>query len=321
VLDGIVAAGTAPVSRTTFRFGDETVSMSVKPSHGVSAFYAPRRPQLDAVLMAAAADAGVEIHRRVEVIDVITRYDRVVGVHATTSDHRIVELGARLVIGADGTWSTVARQVAAPLWRVTERATAVTYAYWSDVDTDSFDWIFAPRTHAGVLPTAAGLTCVFASASTPSIGADGVAFIREVVADGAPELAEQLRSPAIGPGRMSGARSGYIRRAQGPGWALVGDAGYFKDPLSAHGATDGFRDAELLAHAVLDGRDDGAMDMALARYEVVRDRVGLPVFDAVDHLAGHQWTRAELPELLLQLSSAMADEVETLAALEPERAP
>ena len=74
---------------------------------------------------------------------------------------------------------------------------------------------------------------------------------------------------------------GYLRRATGPGWALVGDAGYFKDPITAHGITDALRDAELLARAVLAGTE-----AALAGYAATRDALSLPLFAATDALAG-----------------------------------
>jgi 2-polyprenyl-6-methoxyphenol hydroxylase-like FAD-dependent oxidoreductase len=99
----------------------------------------------------------------------------------------------------------------------------------------------------------------------------------------------------------------------------VGTAGYAKDPCSAHGFTDALRDAELLARAVVAGHEAGAVDDALAHYEVVRDRLGGPVFNVVDRLG--QWNGAEVAQLLVRLRSAMADEVETLAALEPEHVP
>ena len=108
-----------------------------------------------------------------------------------------------------------------------------------------------------------------------------------------------------------------MRRCQGPGWALVGDAGYYKDPLSAHGLTDALRDAELLARAVSDGLGDGAsLDDALEHYQTTRDRLSIPLFDVVDRIASQQWDDTEIAHLLLQLSSAMTDEIETLAALD-----
>jgi hypothetical protein len=72
-----------------------------------------------------------------------------------------------------------------------------------------------------------------------------------------------------------------------------------------------------LAGAVADELDGGSLDDALAHYERARDRLGIPVFDAVDGLTGEQYDEAEIARLLVQLSSAMADEVEGLAALDP----
>jgi flavin-dependent dehydrogenase len=87
----------------------------------------------------------------------------------------------------------------------------------------------------------------------------------DIVAESAPDLAERLRTAQSSRGtRTWTGRCGYIRQSYGPGWALVGDAGYFKDPISAHGLTDGLRDAELLARAVIAGLgDDLSLDDAL----------------------------------------------------------
>ena len=113
-------------------------------------------------------------------------------------------------------------------------------------------------------------------------------------------------------------RPGFIRRAWGNGWALVGDAGYFKDPLGAHGLTDALRDAELLARGIVAVvRDDAGERDALSGYQATRDALSTALFDVTDVLAGHRWTDAEIPNLLLQLNAAMADELETLAALPP----
>ena len=106
----------------------------------------------------------------------------------------------------------------------------------------------------------------------------------------------------------------FIRRSHGPGWALVGSAGFFKDPSSAHGFTDSLRDAELLARAVGRGIPDAAaLDRALAWYQDTRDSIGTPVFDCVERIANGRWSHSELGRVLQQLGSAMADEVELLA--------
>jgi flavin-dependent dehydrogenase len=316
LLDRIVAAGTPPVKRTTFRYGDENVVVSIKPSHGVSALYAPRRTLLDPLLVDAARAAGAQVQHHTVVTDVITRRERVVGVHALAADGRVVALGARLVIGADGIGSTIARRVRAPLSRRGLHVAATTYAYWDDLDTDGYEWNFRAGACSGVIPTNDGQTCVFASASPARIGKGGVALINEIVAEGAPDLAARLRAAASpAPARTWSGHHGFIRQSYGPGWALVGAAGYFTDAIGAHGLADALRDAELLARAVTDGdRDDTALLSALEQYQSTRDRVGIPRFDVVDRIAGQQWDDVEIGQLLLQLSSATADEVEVLAA-------
>ncbi len=125
LLDQVIAAGTPPVRRSTFRYGDETAVVTHRPSPGVDALYAPRRTILDDLLVRAAADAGADIRYEVRVTDVIERSDAVaggrdtvLGVRATEADGRTVELLAPLVIGADGVGSTIARCVGAPALRV-----------------------------------------------------------------------------------------------------------------------------------------------------------------------------------------------------------
>ena len=72
-------------------------------------------------------------------------------------------------------------------------ATAVTYGYWSDLETDGYEWVFRPDACSGVIPTNDGQACVFASARPTRIGRGGVDVIEQIVAEGAPELAERLR--------------------------------------------------------------------------------------------------------------------------------
>ena len=318
LLDEIVAAGTPPVKRTTFTYGDERIVISIKPSHGVDALYAPRRTVLDPVLVHAAIEAGVDVHHRTTVADLISHHGRIVGVHAITKDGRPVELRAPLVIGADGIRSHVARAVRAKVSRAGAHAGAVTYGYWSDLNTDGYEWIFRASGSSGIIPTNDGRACVFASGSPDRIGRGGVAVIGEIVAEGAPEVGERLRTATPPPGtRTWGGHPGYLRQASGPGWALVGDAGYFKDPISAHGLTDALRDAELLARAVVDAFGaDASLDAALADCGATRDRLSIRLFDIVDRIASYRWDDVEIADLLLQLSSSMTDEVETLSALD-----
>ena len=99
------------------------------------------------------------------------------------------------------------------------------------------------------------------------------------------------------------------------GWALVGDAGYFKDPITAHGLTDALRDAELLAGAILDVLRGIEEEVAMAGYQTTRDALSADLFDVTEVIAGHQWTDAEISDLLIRLSRSMSAEVSALVAL------
>jgi flavin-dependent dehydrogenase len=325
LLDQVIAAGTPPVRRSTFRYGDETAVITHRPSPGVDALYAPRRTILDDLLVRAAADAGADIRYEVRVTDVIERSDAVVGgsdavvgVRASAADGRTLELLAPIVIGADGVGSTIARCVGAPSLRVGQHLSAMTYGYWSDLETDGYEWTFRPNACSGIIPTNDGEACVFAAGSPGRIGIGGVALIEDVIAEGAPDVAERLRmaSPRSFARTWMGHR-GYIRQSWGPGWALVGDAGCFTDPIGLHGLTDAFRDAELLARAVAEAFGSKAsMRDALGDYQSTRDRLCQPLFDVVDRIASQEWDEAEITRLLSTLTSAMTDEVEAITELE-----
>jgi flavin-dependent dehydrogenase len=142
------------------------------------------------------------------------------------------------------------------------------------------------------------------------------ALYRRALADADPELAA-----AVGRARLDGklrpfaGAPGFLRRAWGPGWALVGDAGYFKDPLTAHGMTDALRDAELLARAIVAGTDE-----ALAGYQAVRDEVSMGLFEATDRIASFAWDLDEARTLHQALARHMAAEVELPLGLDRDAA-
>ena len=107
-----------------------------------------------------------------------------------------------------------------------------------------------------------------------------------------------------------------MRQSHGPGWALVGDAGYFKDPITAHGISDALRDAEFLARAVERGSD-----AALAAYQSNRDALSRELFEITDAIAGFEWDLESLKPLHKALSVAMNNEVDALLALDARAEP
>jgi 2-polyprenyl-6-methoxyphenol hydroxylase-like FAD-dependent oxidoreductase len=144
-----------------------------------------------------------------------------------------------------------------------------------------------------------------------------------VLRDASPDAADRVAAGTAPSGvRAFPGVPGHLRRAWGAGWALVGDAGYWKDPISAHGLTDALRDAELLARAVIAGIGDDVREAeALAEYQAIRDRLSLPLFEITDTIAAQQWDNDEIGRLLLGLSSAMAEEVDFLGGLDPVAVP
>jgi flavin-dependent dehydrogenase len=314
LLDLVVRAGTPPIREMAFHYDDGVVPVSVKPAAGVDALYAPRRTVLDPILAAAARDAGAELRFGTTVRAVERdRAGRVAGVagHDAGGDEFVAR--APLTIGADGLRSSVARFVDAPVQRVGRHASAFVYRYFRGIGGDRIDWHFRPHASAGVIPTNDGAQCVFLGAApermAQALRADGAAGFGRLLAEAAPELAEALPAaePVSGFRRFGGA-PGVVRRPHGPGWALVGDAGLFRDPLSSHGITDALRDAELLARAA-DAGD-------LSSYAAIRDELALALFDVVDEVASYGWTTSEVRALLLAMNEATRAEVGYLDALD-----
>lgn len=317
VLPEIAAAGTPPVRSTTFCYADSDISVPIEPKHGVSALYAPRRALLDRLLVDAAVRSGVDVRYGVHVDDVmVDGSGRVTGISAIDGGARR-HIEASIVIGADGLHSTIARRVRAPRIVEGRHSTAVLYSYWQGLPADGYSWWFKPGASMGTIPTNDAATCLFVSVPAARFrdeirGNAGVAYKR-LIRQISPALAERLdKAFCVEPVRGFGGHEGFIKRGTGPGWALVGDAGYFKDPLTAHGITDAFRDAELLARAVIRGTDD-----ALAAYETARHDLSRRLFEITDDIASLTWTDAEVQVLHRAFSAEMSREVRVLAALEP----
>jgi 2-polyprenyl-6-methoxyphenol hydroxylase-like FAD-dependent oxidoreductase len=201
-------------------------------------------------------------------------------------------------------------------------AAAVVYGYWGDLDLPGgYHLYYGPGVSAGVFPTHDGACCVFASVPAAQfdteLGRDPETGHRHVIARSAPDLSAALASARrVGKLYSYPGIAGYMRRSWGPGWALVGDAGYFKDPATAHGISDALRDAELLARAV--GRGG---DAELAAYQRTRDELSTGLFHVTDAIASFEWDLARIQELHPRLSREMKKEVELLSGLPSLPAP
>ena len=319
ILDAIRAAETPAIRKTTFHYGGEPIEVSIKELDGVDALYAPRRTVLDAILCDAALAAGAEVVHGYSVVDLLGAPDgHIRGAKIAGADKSVIEVAADLVIGADGVRSRVARILQAGLDYTVAHMTASIYGYWKDLGWEGVHWLYALGGAVGSIPTNDGDTCVFASLPPARFekertnGLDAVyhALLSEVSSELARSVNESELSGKL---RAFAGAPGFLRRSAGPGWALVGDAGYFKDPLTAHGITDALRDAELLARAVVEGGDG-----ALAGYQETRDDLVKGLLDVTDRIASFEWDLDEAKEEHLVLSREMKAEVDLLRTLDQE---
>ncbi|MET0999495.1 MAG: NAD(P)/FAD-dependent oxidoreductase [Marmoricola sp.] len=326
VLDRVVAAGTPPISRVLFHYPEgDPVQVSIRPSPGVSALYAPRRTLLDRILVDAAEEAGAHVFHETAATSVLhDRAGRVVGVAAEERRGAPLRLEGAITIGADGIRSLVADQVGAPVLRQGRTASAVLYRYVEDLPVSGYEWAYGAGSAAGLIPTNDGATVVFVSTTPEEMkrlrrSGSEQAFA-SLLGTAAPSFADRvLASPVRTTLRGWGGVPGHVRHSWGRGWALVGDAGYFKDPITAHGISDSLRDAELLADGVLEALSGHRREeVALAAYQSTRERLSSQLFAATEEVAGYCWDATRSRELMRAVSSAMSDEVDHLQAL-PDR--
>jgi 2-polyprenyl-6-methoxyphenol hydroxylase-like FAD-dependent oxidoreductase len=327
LLDRIVAAGTPPITRTLFHYGDggETL-VSIRPSLGVDALYAPRRTVLDRILVEAAEEAGAEVFHETVVTALLRDPDgRVCGVEVQDDLGQRRRLTSTLTVGADGIRSVVAQETGAAYLHRGRSASAVLYRYLQDLPSAGYEWAYGDGSAAGLLPTNDGATCVFVS-TTPERMKRLRQHGREraftsLLTSAAPAFVDRvLGASSFAPMKGWGGIPAHVRQSWGPGWALVGDAGYYKDPITTHGMSDGLRDAELLADRVLDVLAGVPEHVALAAYQGIRWRLSTQLLEATEEVARYDWDCIRARELLRTVSSAMSDEVDHLQAL-PDWAP
>jgi flavin-dependent dehydrogenase len=320
VLPRLRDEGAVPIRRTTFYYDREAITIPIKSREGVDALFAPRRALLDRVLVDCAAAAGAVVRHETQLLDLVRNADgRVRGVVVKDAQGRVAQIGADTVVGADGLRSVVARLAGAQTYVSGSHATGVFYGHWRGLTIEGYRWYYKPGISIGAIPTTAYETCVFVSVPATrfveTFRADVAAGLRRSVQSVAPELGETLRRASM-VGQLNGfaGHVGFYRQSWGPGWALVGDAGYFKDPLTAHGITDALRDAELLSDAIVSGGSD-----ALANYQRTRDKLSRGVFDLTDRIASFAWDMDELKRLHQELSSEMGKEVKYIADHDAQR--
>ena len=322
LLQAVLDSGAPAIREVTFSAAGERETRVVKERSGVDLLVAPRRYVLDTLLAEAAAGAGAQPRLEVTVDGVcLDDRGRAVGVYGRDGRGAPIEVLARFVVGADGLSSRVARSVGAGVAERRGAGGGITYAYFGGMPWSGIELYAAERALAGVFPTHHGEACVWVTAPSEDARAARRAArtrseaLRSQLEAAAPALAARLRegeqtSPVAGMLHMPN----HIRQAYGPGWALVGDAGYHRDAVTGHGLSDAYRDAELLAaalHSVLAGSADE--EEALASYAAAREQALREVFEITCALAAYPPV-PQFVELQKRLSQALDREAADLAA-------
>ncbi len=307
LLDSVVATASPPIDTYSFDLGPVTISGAPGTDEAPVA-YAPRRTVLDKLLVDAASEAGAEVRERFTVESLVLDDGRVVGIRGHGKGGKTVTELARVVIGADGRYSLVADAVDAREYDQKPQLQASYYSYWSGLPmSNRFETTLRPGFGYAAWPTNDDLTLVIAGRPIDQFDAlrrDIEGTFLETL-EIAPAFAERVRSATREERFVGAALRGYFRAPFGPGWALVGDAGYNKDFITAQGIHDAFRDAELCATAVDDalaGRR--SFESALGEYHVRRDEHVLPMYEFTADLAALTPPPAELEQLLGAVSSS-----------------
>jgi len=280
VLERLRATGAPLVARTDTRVEDLQLAMELpQQPDDVGAIVSVRRTLLDPILAEAAAQAGADVRTGARVTGLLEEDGRVAGVRFEQAGAES-ELRARLVVGADGRHSTLARLVGARMYNLTPSQRLLFWAYFEGADPGAEPTFLSHRWGERfilAIPSDSGLYQVLlwpeqSERERFQSDRDGV-FLDHARA------CEPVADALVGArrvGKTMGAFrwEGFFRQAAGAGWVLCGDAGHFKSPAPGRGIGDAFLQAERLATAItaaLEGSDE-ALDLAMRAWGRWRDR-------------------------------------------------
>lgn len=287
--DRLAASGCPPIDTYAFNFGPFEIAGSPGTAEAPVA-YCPRRIVLDKILVDGAVESGADLREGFIVDEVLTSDGRVTGIrgHERSSGETLIAT-APVVIGADGRNSVVARTTRPEVYDERPALQGGYYGYWSGVSVRGrFEIHIGDGCGAGLAETHDGLAMMVGGWPMAEYEVNRHDHEKSYVGllDRLPALGERMRGARLQSKVFGGATPNFFRKPFGPGWALVGDAGYLKDPITAQGIADAFRDADLVSEAIHQWRS-GARDYeeAMAEFQATRDAQSRPIFDFTCQLA------------------------------------
>jgi len=303
LLDEVRASNCPPLTDMSFDVGPFALHGAPPPIEGVAEAFAPRRHVLDNILVRAAVEAGAELREGFMVRE-LTRDEsgKVNGITGVTRGQAPVTEKARIIVGADGKHSTVAQSVQAPMYNERGKLCCNYYSYYSGVPLEGTELYVRERRMFVLDRTNDGLTMVgevFPVGEFQRMRSNlENQFIKELELN-IPAVAERLKAgKREEPIRGSADMPNFFRKPYGAGWALLGDAGYNKDSITAQGITDSFKQAEMLAEAIDEGFSGRVpLEEALAEYERRRNEDALPMYEMTCQLGALEPPTREMVEL------------------------
>jgi 2-polyprenyl-6-methoxyphenol hydroxylase-like FAD-dependent oxidoreductase len=306
LLDRLAATGCPAVALDLlFDVGPFALRGGVLDTNAGRGGFCPRRTVLDKLLVDAAAEAGADVREAFTVEGLLWDGDRVAGITGHGRGGARVDEHARIVIGADGEHSFVARAVRAPEYDTAPPLTTNYYSYYSGFDARDIEMYIRDFRAIGCFPTHGGLTLIailWPSHEFQEVRTDVEGHVMKAV-EATPTVAARLRRATREEKWMGIAGvPNYFRQASGPGWALAGDAAYDKDPITAQGISDAFADAASLSEA-LDAGWSGRRPLAeaLAAHQAERDQRVKPMFDFTRQMATLEPPPQHMQELFAAL--------------------
>ena len=300
LLERVVATGCPAIATYAFDMGPFVISgRPGTDDNPVS--YGPRRTVLDTLLVDAAAEAGADVRTGFTVDEILRDDGRVVGVRGHDKGAQSIHERARIVIGADGIHSLVARTVGAEQYRERPELEASYYTYWSGLPMNGgFEAYDRGDRMWAAWPTNDDLTLVIVGWPYAQFESNKTNFESHYLEafDRAPAFRDRILGATRAERFYGMAVPNFFRKRFGPGWALVGDAAYNKDFITAQGISDAFRDAELCVNALDEAFSrTRTFDDAMSAYQSARDEHVLPMYEFTCQFASMTPPTPEMQQL------------------------
>jgi flavin-dependent dehydrogenase len=320
VLDRLLATDIPRVPRTIMDTGEVVLEGETLPIDGINYSMGPRRYIIDTLLVQAAVEAGAELREKFTVQRLLEHDGTIVGIQGRTAGGEVMSDYASMVIGADGMHSLVAREVNAPVYQTHNVLTCCYYSHWSNLPLDTLQMYLAPQGSVVAFPTNNNLALI--GISLPynrfnEVRLDVTTNFLATVALLAPMLSALTTRATLEERFMgTGDLPNFFRKPYGPGWALIGDAGYHTDPVLGEGISNAFIEAERLVQFIDRGLSEAeTLPAALAEYEVQRNQESIPLYEMTMGVASFK-PNVEMDQLYHALAGNQADTMRFMGVIE-----